>query len=78
MIRYKKETRATFRLGRVIEVKVGTDGLVRTVVLEYRLPNEKKFRTVDRPIHGISVIVPIEEQSKSLDPEAATFVPRKQ
>ena len=27
-----------------------------------KLPNEKTFRLVDRPIHGIAVIVPIEEQ----------------
>ena len=75
LIRYRKELRATYRLGRVKEVKVGTDGLVRTVSLEYKLPNETKFRRVDRPIHGISVIVPIEEQG-SLNPAAADFVPQ--
>ena len=75
LIRYRKELRATYRLGRVKEVKVGTDGLVRTVSLEYKLPNETKFRRVDRPIHGISVIVPIEEQG-SLNPAAEDFVPQ--
>ena len=40
----------------------GDDGLVRKVTLQYRLPGEKKSRTVSRPIHGIAVIVPTEEQ----------------
>ena len=56
------------------EVKVGTDSLVRIVVLQYKLSNETKFRTVSRPVQGVSVIVPIEEQS-TLDPDAASFTP---
>ena len=84
LIRYKKETRSTYRLGRVHEVKKGTDGLVRTVSLKYKLPNEKVYRTVDRPVHGICVIVPIEEQGfdsdsgkayQALDPSAPAFTP---
>ena len=74
LIKYRKETRSTYRLGRVKEVKVGSDSLVRTVVLEYKLPNETKFRTVSRPVQGVSVIVPIEEQS-TLNPNAASFSP---
>ncbi len=78
LIRYRKEVRSTYRLGRVREVKTGTDGLVRTVRLEYKLPSEKVFRSVDRPVQGISVIVPIEEQqsgcsSSTLNPCAAIF-----
>ena len=65
-----------YRLGRVKEVKVGSDSLVRTIVLEYKLPNETKFRTVSRPIQGVSVIVPIEEQS-TLNPDAAPFAPNQ-
>ena len=38
------------------EVKKGADGLVRKVLLQYKLPEEKVFRTVDRPIHGIAVV----------------------
>ena len=86
MIRYRKETRATYRMGRIQEVRRGGDGLVRSVVLQYKLPNEKVFRKVDRPIHGICVIVPVEEQQTStgtdttvtdstLNPCASTFVP---
>ena len=63
LIRYGKDKRATYRLGRVKEVKKGVDGLVRTVVLKYKLPEEKRYRTVDRPIHGIAVIVPTEVQT---------------
>ena len=48
----------------------------------------KTFRTVDRPIHGIAVIVPIEEQenppsneisdlkNSTLNPTAAEYVPK--
>ena len=63
LIRYKG-LRSSYRLGRVIEVKQGVDGLVRTVRLEYKLPGEKVMRKVDRAIHGISVIVPFEEQEE--------------
>ena len=62
LIRYRKDKQATYRLGRVIEVSKGIDGLVRIVVLQFRLFNERKFRTVDRPTHGIAVIISIEEQ----------------
>ena len=65
LIRYAKEKRATYRLGRVSEVKKGVDGLVRKVTLKYKLPTEKVFRVVDRPIQGIAVIVPVEEQDQS-------------
>ena len=74
LIRYGKDKRATYRLGRVIEVNKGSDDLVRKVKLEYKLSDENVFRTVDRPIHGIAVIVPIEEQ---LNPHAEEFQPRE-
>ena len=62
LVRYKKSIRATYRLGRVSEVKTGKDGLVRSVRLQYKLQDEKVYRYVDRAIHGIAVIVPQEEQ----------------
>ena len=40
LIRYRSELRSTYRLGRVVEVRKGCDGLVRTVALQYKLPNE--------------------------------------
>ena len=63
LIRYKG-LRSSYKLGRVIEVKQGTDGLVRKVKLEYKLPGEKVMRYVERAIHGIAVIVPLEEQEE--------------
>ena len=65
LIRYGKDKHATYGLGRVEEVKRGADGLVRKVSLKYKLPGEKTFRTVDRPIQGIAVVVPVEEQSNT-------------
>ena len=65
LIRYKG-IRATYRLGRVIGVHYGKDGLVRRLKLEYKLSNEKTFRTVERAIHGVAVIVPVEEQNESI------------
>ena len=76
LIRYKNEVRATYRLGCVENIKQGEDGLVRTVNLRYKLPGEKKFRTVDRPVQGVSVIVPVEEQT-CLNPSVEEFVPKQ-
>ena len=75
LIRYNNEVRATYRLGCVENVKRGEDGLVRTINLRYKLPGEKKFRTVDRPVQGVSVIVPVEEQT-CLNPSVEEFVPK--
>ena len=80
LIRYGKEKRANYRLGIVKAVNKGTDGLIRKVVLNYKLPEEKCYRTVERPIHGIAVIVPIEEQDNTeslpdLNPDAKEFSP---
>lgn len=72
LIRYGKDKRATYRLGRVKEVKKGSDNLVRKVTLQYKLPSENKFRSVDRPIQGIAVIVPVEEQTEAKKDEMKT------
>ena len=47
------------------------------VTLTYRNPNEKQNREADRPIQGIAVIVPIEEQeiTSTLNPDAGEFKP---
>ena len=74
LIRYANERKANYRLGRVIDVKKSSDGLVRSVKLVYKNANETSFREVDRPIHGIAVIVQIEEQS-TLNPKADAFEP---
>ena len=69
LINYKGGIRSTYRLGRVIGVHYGDDGLVRRIKLEYKLPTEKVFRTVERSIHGVAVIVPIEEQEDLVYPK---------
>ena len=58
---------------RVIDVNKGSDGLVRTVKFVYKNPNEKIFREVDKPVHGIAVIVPVEEQF-TLNPDAENLI----
>ena len=75
LIRYRNEARSTYRLGRVQEVKLGQDGLVRSVALQYKLPTENKYQKVDQPIHRICVIVPIKEPS-TLNPKAPDYVPQ--
>ena len=74
LIRYGKDKRATYRLGRVKQIKKGSDGLVRKVTLQYKLPSEKVFRNVDRPIQGIAVIVPVEEQSPGIEKATASNI----
>ena len=79
MIKYANELKARYRLGKVQNVKKSADGHARSVKLVYKNPDEKSYREVDRPIHGIAVIVPIEEQSydvaSNLDPNATEFQP---
>ena len=77
LIRYKNEVRCTYRLGCVQDVKKGEDGLVRTVILRYKLAGESSYRTVDCPVQGISVIVPVEEQTR-LDPTVSNLVPKQE
>ena len=69
LINYKGGIRSTYRLGRVIGVHYGDDGLVQRIKLEYKLPTKKVFRTVERSIHGVAVIVPIEEQEDLVYPK---------
>src|SRR5450830_652347 len=68
---------------RVHEVKVGTDGRVRSATLMYKLPTEERFRTTDRPITRISLLVPVdytnEEQIEPAEANASASasVPRE-
>ena len=48
-----------YRLSRVKKVKVKSESPIRTIVLEYKLPNDTMFHTVSQPIWGVSVIVVI-------------------
>jgi hypothetical protein len=67
----KDETAAgqTYKYARVIKVHVSTDGLVRSVDIEYRLPGEMTFRTTTRPVHKLVTIFPIEEQLAAAEVE---------
>ena len=73
LIKYGNMKRGTYRLGRVKTARMGKDNKVRTVTLQYKNPNEKVFREVERPIQGIAVIVPVEEQVSTLNPDAKDF-----
>ena len=77
LIRYKNEVRSNYRLGCGKDVKRGNDGLVRTVILKYKLAAETKFRTVDHPVQGISIIVPVEKQTR-LDPSVPEYIPKQE
>ena len=76
LIKYTNMKRGTYRLGQVKSVRMGKDNKVRTVTLKYKNPNEKVFREVERPIQGIAVIVPVEEQVSTLNPKAQEFTPQ--
>ncbi len=41
---------------------VGTDGKVRAVDIEYKIPGEGRFQSTSRPIHKLVLIIPVEEQ----------------
>ena len=75
LIKYAGLKRGTYRLGRVKSTEAGKDNKVRRVTLVYKNEGEKVFREVERPIQGIAVIVPIEEQQSILDPKAPEFTP---
>ena len=53
-----------YRLGQVSSVKVGGDGLVRSAQVRCVSTNDGKVSktTLERPIHKLCVIVPVEEQ----------------
>ena len=73
LIKYNGLKRGTYRLGRIQSITKGKDGHVRSVNLAYRNEGEKTFKEVTRPIQGIAVIVPVEEQTSNLNPEASEF-----
>jgi hypothetical protein len=50
-----------YRLGRVVEVFKGEDGHVRRAIITYRNPNEAVFRTTERPIHKLILVVPVDQ-----------------
>jgi hypothetical protein len=65
----KDETAAgqTYKYAKVTKVHTSTDGKVRAVDIEYKLPGESVFRTTTRPIHKLVLVVPIKEQVSAGD-----------
>ena len=64
--------RGEWKLARVNEIFPGKDGQVRKVTLKYKNPRPREpirqykghgFVTIDRPVHKLVVLVPIEEQN---------------
>ena len=55
---------ADYKLGMVIGIKSSKDGLVRSVKVRClnRIENRFTVSYLDRPIHKLCVIVPVEEQ----------------
>ena len=76
LIKYAGLKRGSYRLGRVKSTTPGKDNKVRSVTLVYKNEGEKTFREVERPIHGIAVIVPVEEQTSNLNADAPVFQPK--
>ena len=75
LIKYNGLKRGPYRLWRIQSITKGKEGHVRSVNLVYRNDGEKNFREVSRPIQGIAVIVPVEEQTSNLSAEAKEFIP---
>jgi Family of unknown function (DUF5641) len=59
MVLMKEESMAScdYRLGRVVEVFKEEDGHVRRAMVTYKNPNEAFFRTTQRPIHKLILVV---------------------
>jgi hypothetical protein len=53
----------TYKYARIIGIHVGSDGRVRSVDVEYKVPGESKFCITTRPIHKLVLVVPVEEQT---------------
>ena len=63
----KNETAVSkmYRLARVYKVFPSeTDNLVRKALIQYKNPGEKKFRFSERPVQGLVLLLPIEEQKE--------------
>lgn len=52
-----------WKIGRVVEVEVSKDGLIRNVIMEYKNHNEKTFRTTRRSVRTIAILYTEDELS---------------
>ena len=63
----KNETAVSkmYRLARVYKVFPSeSDSLVRKALIQYKNPGERKFRFSERPVQGLVLLMPIEEQKE--------------
>ncbi len=63
----KNETAVSkmYRLARVYKVFPSeSDSLVRKALIQYKNPGERKFRFSERPVQGLVLLLPIEEQKE--------------
>jgi hypothetical protein len=51
----------THKYTHVIEVHNGTDKMVRSADIEYKLPREEQLQLTMRPIYKLMTVVPMEE-----------------
>ena len=75
LVHDKSEVKGTYILGKIEKVCPGSDGLVRSCQVGYRIPNAKdpmnvysggKKISVSRSVQRLTLLLPIEEQSESL------------
>ncbi len=63
----KNETAVSkmYRLARVYKIFPSeSDNLVRKALIQYTNPGEKNFRFSERPVQGLDLLLPIEEQNE--------------
>ena len=63
----KNETAVSkmYRLARVHKILPSeSDNLVRKALIQYKNPGERKFRFLERPVQGLVLLLPIEEQKE--------------
>ncbi len=63
----KNETAVSriYRLARVYKVfPSDSDNLVRKALIQYKNPGERNFRFTERPVQGLVLLFPIEEQKE--------------
>ena len=54
--RDKNYGEAPWRTGRIQEVNLSSDGIVRSVVIEYKNSSENKYRTTTRAVRRVAII----------------------
>ena len=75
LVHDKSPLKGEYKLGRVESVKMSQDGLVRSGVITYRIPNKDSFNEytggklvrINRSVQRLSLILAVEEQPGQLD-----------